>query len=243
MPLFPSLTALARNFAAGCASSAILVTAAQATTFVEVGDAGQTQAAAQTTFGAAGALTDIFGTMSSSFDIDLYVINIATPGTFSASTVNAGSGTLDTQIFLLTLAGAPIILNDDAPGGLSVLSTLPVGSFTLAAGNYLIGVGESGYDPKNINGQLLFAAGLSTSVRGAASGLQPAVLGGYADDTYELESGGYDLKLTGATVANVVPVGAVPEPSTYALMLLGVGALGLVGKRRRADAGAVRSQV
>jgi hypothetical protein len=147
---------------------------------------------------------------------------------FSASTVDAGSGSLDTQIFLLTLAGAPIILNDDDASGLSLLSTLPKGSFTMPAGDYIIGVGESGYNPANLNSQLLFTQGVSTSIQTAASGLQPAVLGGYADETYESESGAYDLKLTGAAVA-----AAVPEPSTWALMLLAVGALGFAGGRRR----------
>ena len=223
------LTPVARKAAFACASLAALAALpGQAEAFTESGDAGQTQATAQVTTGV-GALTDIVGALASATDADLYLIQITSPGSFSASTVNATGGFLDTQLFLFTLAGAPVFMNDDDAGGQSVLSTLGSGSSfgPVSAGFYLLGVSMSGYDPVNINGQTLFAAGLPTTLRGPASGLQPALLGGFFDGTYYADSGAYDIVLTGAAVA-----AAVPEPASALLFAIG-GVLGAAAALRR----------
>ena len=75
-----------------------------AITWTEVGDAGDLPGTAQTTVGVGLTdLTDIFGTISSSSDQDMYLINIDNPAAFSASTNNPQT-TLsvdhDTQLFL-----------------------------------------------------------------------------------------------------------------------------------------------
>ena len=231
----PSRTrAAARRFAVACAIGAGLVATSHAQTYTESGDAGQTQASAQSTLGASGPLTDIYGSFSSSLDADLFVINILNPASFSATTFNLASGDLDTQLFLLTMAGAPVIFNDDDAGGLSLLSTLPAGAASLVAGQYILGVAVGGYNPVNINSQHLFAEGLPTTVRGPASGLQPAVLGGFSDETYDTESGGYRIQLSGVGTATIP---AVPEPATSALFVAG-GALCAFVVRRRRDAAA-----
>jgi hypothetical protein len=216
---------LARKAAVVCAIACGFASASHAVTFTESGDAGQTQATAQVA-GGVGPLTDIFGLLRSPLDADLYVINITSPATFSASTVNATGGFLDTQLFLLTLAGAPLLLNDDDPGGLSLLSRLPVGSAAaLGAGLYLLGISQSGYDPANGVNQLLFASGLSTSIRGPAFGLQPGVLGQFADNTFFADSGPYDIQLTG--------VAAIPEPEISLMLLAGGAFCAYAGSRRR----------
>lgn len=200
-----------------------------AAVYNELGDAGQTQGSAQNTSGSLTSLTNILGSLRSSTDADLFVIYITNPGAFSASTNNANTGFLDTQLFLLTLAGAPIMLNDDAAGGLTVLSTIPAGSASsLAAGFYILGISASGYDPVNAVNQLLFASGLSTDLRGPASGLQPGVLGGFFDSTFFREGGSYDIQLTGARVAAIVP-----EPATGVLVVLGLALCAFATTRRR----------
>jgi hypothetical protein len=178
-------SALAVRSAAGAALATLLASAAHAGSFTELADAGQTLGTAQLT-ASTGALTDILGSLSSSTDADLFVIRITDPAAFSATTVNATGATLDTQLYLLTMAGAPVYLNDDAADGTSLLSTLPAGSSLgpTTPGLYILGMAMSGYDPVNINNQLLFANGLPTTMRGPATGLQPAALGGFFDSTF-----------------------------------------------------------
>lgn len=221
MKLTPLLSALA--LAAGMLAA---LPAAHAVTFTEMGDAGQSIATAQNTTGSAGSLGHIFGSLSSTLDADLYLIDITDPTAFSATTANAVTGDLDTLLFLFTMSGAPVYLNDDAPAGLSLGSLLQAGNAfgPVTAGTYVLGVSLSGVEPVNAVNQVLFMAGtLSTDTRGPAFGLQPAVLGGFAGDGFD-PAGAYDIQLTG--------VGVVPEPAT-SLMLL-AGALGMLGVTRRA---------
>lgn len=200
---------------------------AGAATVNESGDAGQTVATAQdtTSSGPVQAITAISGGIMSSIDADLYLIHIANPGSFAA-TADASGTMFDPQLFLLTLGGAPVALNDDAAGGQSSLPSLG-GIASLAAGYYLLGISQSGYDPVNSANQLLFASGLTTDIRYAASGLQPATLGGFSDGTFFPDSGTYTIQLAG-----VDSLSAVPEPSA-ALMLL-AGGLFVAARRRRA---------
>ena len=229
------LASSARKAALLCAMGWSMASPSQAVTVSEKGDAGQTQATAQVTYDAA-PLTDIFGSLQSSLDADLYLISIVNPATFSASTVNATGGFLDTQLFLLSATGAPLFLNDDDAGGISFLSTLPGGAMaSLTPGLYLLGVSLSGYNPANINGQLLFADGLPTSVRGAAPLLQPATLGQFVDNTFFLDQGAYDIQLTGAAAA-------IPEPE-ISVMLLAGGALCAFASSRRRRRSATASMV
>ncbi len=208
------------------AAAALLASVpAQAVTYSEVGDAGLSPGSAQQTVAPAGPLTNIFGSLGSSIDADVFVIRISNPATFSASTVNAGSS-VDTQLFLFTLAGAPLFGNDDAPGGATFQSLLPAGTAaSLAPGLYLLGISLSGHEPVNSISQLLFDnSGLSTDVRGPAASLQPPLLSTFDGGGFG-SGGSYDIQLTGA-------VAAIPEPASALLFALGGAAL--LAARRRA---------
>lgn len=212
--------------------------AVRAVIFSESFDAGQTPGSAQrTTTGTAApgqALTDIFGSIASRTDADLFLITIINPTTFSATTVNPiTNAQLDTQLFLFALDGRPIYTNDDTPNGTSLQSTLPAGNSLrpTTAGTYLLGISISGYDPANSNNQTLFAPvdenNASTDVRGPAAGLQPARLADFLGSGLAgVAAGQYDIQLTGA-------VTAVPEPSTWVLGVIGAAGLALVSSRRR----------
>jgi hypothetical protein len=205
---------------------------ASAQVYTETGDAGQTQATAQ-----ASGLTQsgtILGTLSDINDADVFSLTITNTSTISFSTVNmltelSGGIGLDTQLFLFTSAGLPVVANDDDPSGLYVQSTIPAGnSFlaTLGAGTYYIGISLSGNDPINSSGQLVFTTGNgdTTALRGPASGINPANWNTFDSANLNGPSGDYEIDIT-----------SVPEPSTVALYAFGALALLLISAKRKAN--------
>ncbi len=204
-------------------ASALSVTVS-AQLFSEVGDAGATLATANTP---GTPLQGIRGMLSSDTDADLFRIFVNSPSMFSATTV--GGTTLDTTLFLLKADGSPAFLNDDAPGGLWLQSTLSALEFpsALEVGYYYLGITNSGYEPENINGQLLFSPFVlsPTETRGPASGLLPDTLHDFTSLSFTGESGAYTIRLTA--------VGAVPEPSTYGILAAACLALAVIIRRRR----------
>jgi hypothetical protein len=208
------------------AASLLAAGTLHAQTYAEIGDAGASVGGAQGTGAGGGALNFITGTILNGFDGDFFYITLANPGMFSATTVGNGN-TLDTLLYLFTAAGNPIYLNDDAPGGASIGSTLPAGSsftMSLAAGTYIIGISLSGAEPLNAGNQQLFADGIfSTDIRGPRMGALGPVTG--VSQSSFPGSGAYTIQLTGA-------MRAVPEPGTVALLAMsGIG--GLIMLRRR----------
>jgi len=202
--------------------------------WTELGDAGNSLASAQlipanvpTT-----SLNSIGGTLSDQLDVDLYMIHISDPASFSATTV--GGNLMDTQLFLFALNGTAIYTNNDdlaysADASSFPLSTLPVGHNLgpITAGYYLLGISLSGNDPVNANNELLFANGLPTDVRGPAGNQSPATLSGFTGLTSYDENGAYAITLTGADMT-----APIPEPATNALMLAGLGLCGLAASRK-----------
>ncbi len=204
--------------------------------YVEVGDAGSSAATAQGTGSVAGQLlTSIAGNISATADADFYWITISSPSLFSASTV--GGSFVDTQLYLFTVNGAPVYLNDDA-NGTSTQSRLPPGSIfgPQTAGTYILGISVSGVDPVNSTNQTLFAPAIfSTDVRGPASNTFGTVAG-VIDNSSFADFGAYNISLTGAATAV-----AVPEPSTSALLVAGAFFVGAAALRRRRRAVAATS--
>jgi hypothetical protein len=223
---------LTRTLSALLGTLALATASLNAQNYIELGDAGQTLGTAQNTGITGGqSLTTITGSILTPGDADLFRITITSPIIFSATTTFGGLTTLDTALFLFNSLGQAIYTNDDVSGS-SFQSTLPAGtSFTmsLAAGTYYLAISLSGNEPVNLNGQLLFAAyiaGDSTSVRGAAAGVNPNTLNGFNGATSFAEMGSYRIDLTGAATA-------VPEPSTTALCLAAAGVATVVIRRRR----------
>jgi hypothetical protein len=227
--------------AAVLAAAALLPGVASAQIYTEI-NAGQTLAtASDTATPATGAsLTTINGSLTS-LDADLYRIYISAPGAFSATTNNAltnnsypGGGPLDTALFLFDWAGHAIASNDDDANGLDLTSTLSPSNAllsNLAAGYYYLGISISGNEPVNSVNQLLFQTGSTTATRGPASGLNPTTLADFDGNTYDPTPGAYQINLTGVAVGPAAVAG-VPEPATWAMMVLGFGAIG-AGLRRR----------
>jgi hypothetical protein len=233
------------SLAAAAALTAI-TSVSHASTFTESTDAGDTLGTADSTISgtspAGSTLTAIYGSLGNmGTDADLYIIDITSPSTFSATTnnalTNAGFATgetgpnahvpLDTALFLFDSSGQAVETNDDTSGSI-VTSTLPASTLVLSAGIYYVGISISGNEPVNPNNQLLFATNDdSTAIRGpeGSNNLNPLTLSTFDLDNYDDEVGNYEIDLTGATAA--------PEPSSWALAALGGLAVGYASLRRR----------
>jgi len=186
-------------------------------TYTETGDAGQSIGTAQGTGPSGQALSQIFGSIGTVGDADIFIISITNAAAFSATTVNAGTGAgLDTSLFLFNSAGRPVYANDDADG-LTLQSTLPAGNALgpVTTGIYYLAISLSGSEPVNFANQLLFATGSSTDVRGP-NGIATGPEVGFDSSLVAPGSptGAYEIDLTGA-------VTAVPEPSVPATFILG----------------------
>lgn len=211
----------------------LLVNPAHAVDWTEVGDAGQVLNTAQEPTGD-GRLRNIYGTLSTNNDVDLYKLYISNPTTFSAA-VNSTSGDLDSALVLFNEGGYALYGNDDAmlgtrdagllagnPHGPQAegwynLAVIPLGTPPVSGGGFT----PDHYMFPNVSSpytQILTATGPG----GASSLTGWAPLG---DGTAINEE--YRLRLSGVQVA------VVPEPETYAMLLAGLGLIGTMVRRRK----------
>lgn len=212
--------------------------AASAQVVAEVGDAGQLLATAQITSGYVttinGHLDNLGNTDFFVPDTDLYRITITNPGAFSvAATTNdalieLGGDTFphdDTELFLFDSGGILVGYSDDNPvGGFTPMFDL--GEFAaLTPGDYFLAFNLFSYHPTFADGPFDHqpTGGLEGPLTGWAGFTQQRV-------------GSYTLTLTGVGSTR----GAVPEPATWALMLLGFGAAGSALRRAHSRRSALR---
>ena len=212
---------------------------AQAVTFSQIGDTGQTLDTAQVIPGGTQPLDTITGSLSSPKVVNLFRLVLAGGQTFSATTLNAntlielpidqqlGSPTTllpDPQLFLFDAAGRGVYGNDDSFG--TAQASLPSGGFSpTAPGTYFLAIASSGYNPVSAGGSIFGAAAasgiLAATGAGAASPLSGFVGNGTA-------GGDYQISFTGVT-ANAA---GVPEPSETA-GFIAAGALGIAYQVRK----------
>lgn len=233
-------TKLGRSFtkvavSASIAALSFLAAPVHAVNWTEAGDAGQLLGTAQEPLGD-GPLRNIYGTISTTADVDLYKIFISNPTTFSAS-VTSTSGNFDSVLALFNGGGYGVYGNDDAALGNSNAG-LPAGSLLgpQAPGWYYIAVFGLDTTPTSGNGTTPdhyiapdtsspFTSVLSASGPGGAEPLSnwaPVP----ASDLVTLNEE-YRLRLSGVSVS------PVPEPETYAMLLAGLGLVGAMARRRK----------
>ena len=136
---------------------AALVTAlstgiALASTWTEVGDAGDLPSSAHVPLGS-GALTSIFGDIEATADIDMYRICLPGGGTFSAG-VTRDTGQ-DAQLFLFDDQGLGVYSSDDTVAGFGG-AFLPAGDplTPTAAGVYYLAVNRFNVEPFSAAGAI-----------------------------------------------------------------------------------------
>jgi hypothetical protein len=215
-------------------TAALLVNPAHAVNWTETGDAGDLLGTAQEPTGS-GPLRNIYGTVSTNTDVDLYRIFISDPTSFSAS-VTSTSGNFDSVLALFNEGGFGIYGNDDSRLG-DHNAGLPAGSFLgpQAPGWYYLAVfgldttptSGNGFTPDHYIGPEV--ASPFTQVFGASGPGGASPLTGWAPiDPANVVSINeeYRLRLSGTMVS------AVPEPETYAMLLAGLGLIGAMVRRR-----------
>lgn len=223
-------------------------TAASAQVVAEAGDAGETLATAQMI---SGPVTQITGQLENLGnvdvpidDIDLYRISILNPAAFGV-TVQSSLQEIgeqhfiddDTQLFLFDATGAQLAFNDDSGGmpGYPFLSPIfKIGDFAgLAPGDYYLGFNLFYTRPNDF-----FTTPNDVNIAS-----------GWRRQPTPFEMGSYTLHLTGTSNGLGPPaidegpprgIGAVPEPGTWALMILGFGAAGSALRRAQSRRSALR---
>jgi hypothetical protein len=116
-----------------------------------VGDAGDLPATAQVPTGT-GPLTSIIGTLSSTTDVDMYLINICDFNAFDATTTVGG----DTQLWLFNLNGTGVMFNDDDTAVAGAARINNSTALLSANGDYYLAVTRYNRDPVDSTGALLW---------------------------------------------------------------------------------------
>ncbi len=210
----------------------LLISPAHAVDWTEVGDAGQLLGTAQEPTGD-GRLRNIYGTISTTNDVDLYKLYISNPTTFSAA-VNSTSGDLDSALVLFNEGGYALYGNDDAMLGTRDAG-LPAGNVhgPQAPGWYHLAVIPLGTPPVSGIGftpdHYMFpnVSAPYTQILTATGPGGASPLTGWAPVDNLAINEEYRLRLSG------VEVSPVPEPETYAMLLAGLGLIGTMVRRRK----------
>jgi hypothetical protein len=153
----------------------------------------------------------------------------------------AGGALADNQQYDISIPMAPNSYYQEVAHGLGSFAdtftfTIPDGSLGISA-NILPVLSSSG------DGSFArHISDLSYSIWDSGSLLQGSYVGGMAVSLTALTAGDYTLKVvgiadgrTGGTYGIDLSVSAVPEPATYGMMLVGLGLVGLVKRRRDAS--------
>lgn len=187
-----------------------------ALTWIEQDDAGETVEMAQAVVGS-GPLAAIRGTLRGGGDADLYLIEVADPAVFSASTEGAG---FDSQLFLFRADGTGIAAYDDGTSG-TLVSQLPAGTLArFPAATYLLAVSGVNRDAVSVGGGI-FPDTQPSGVVGPTGPGGGAPLSGFAGVG---APGAYTIQLTGAASLAVAPppppaAGPVAVADLYAALI------------------------
>jgi hypothetical protein len=174
--------------------------------------AGETFSDYQTLTGS-GALQRIAGQFGEGDYAALYRIHIANPAAFAATTVNSATGTLDTRLYLFTLAGDGIAGNDDSTAT-EVRSTLPAGNALYASllpGDYLLGISTFATAPYGSDDIAVIADFIN-----GVNGPDPSGKSRLAYWGHDVTSnyGPYEIDLSGVSYVTAVKLDVTTTPSS-----------------------------
>lgn len=183
--------------------------------------------------------TEIIGSIPDSADgVNMFIINIGEPTSFSAITIGSPFGIPDTELFLFDSTGRGVYMNDDIDGSnvLSCLpsavanpceSSLPLGVGPLTAGIYYLAITRSSNLPLSATGDIFTVLDF-TDVIG------PDLTMGGNDPITGWDGGAFTSSDTDLVNYDILLTGTAPEPSTW--ITTGVACLLLALLRRRVRA-------
>jgi hypothetical protein len=207
---------------------------ALASEWFEQKDAGQLQKTAQQTSGI-GSLAKIHGTIAVGNDIDGFLVHIPDLAQFSASTL--GGADFDTQLFLFTMDGIPVLANDDKfdqAGNMKneiwIQQSRIQDEFASGGGCFLLMVGAFNHDPRDKQDGLLFFDEPFTALRNGRPGAGALFRWEGPDSTETAFPESYTITLTGASFCE--DSGTIPEPATAAIFAIGLGLTACARRRK-----------
>lgn len=194
---------------AGLASASAL-----AADWIELGDAGQSIAAANITIGA-NPLEHIRGSLSRPTEdfVDIYCIRIPDPSNFGATTV--GNASFDTQLFLFDMNGMGVVFDDDANA--SVTQSTITGALVPAPGIYFLAISIYDRDARDASGNEIWADSPFVGQRAPDGPGAGNPLAGWTGGAQN-DGGNYVIEMRGADFH-------VPEPMSGLVLALGALAL------------------
>ena len=166
------------------------------------GDAGDQLASAQTPTGT-DPLTSMSGAIDFEGDVDLYLINVCDPASFSATTYQNDDAGLDTRMFLFKTDGTGVTFDDDVPDGYpgdQSLTSRVSGQFVPSPGAYYLAVTSYDVTPLDADGNALWNE-MPYNVERAPDG--PGAASALASWDFSFaDTDSYRIALTGACFAS-----------------------------------------
>lgn len=163
-------------------------------------------------------------TFTGEFSYDLSGVPYFTGTTADGNTANYHDGSLSVTfggITVSTLLPAQLTVNDNAYAGYDSLSVTGLPTMSVVGSPFGVGA---------------FFAGFNDATGSSFSSIAlPGSLGSLFNDNIlgVLFTSGAESYFLSGKITNVQAVPAIPEPSTYALMLAGMAAVGYAARRRR----------
>lgn len=213
-----TLTQKLLGCAAGLALGLGVASGANAAIYTEIGDASAIFGGGANPQAVGAGINQINGSISSNDEGDLFKVIFSVGGTLTI-TGNATSGSLDPNMFLFSVTGAGIRVDDDSGSGANAQIVA-----SIAAGTYYIGIGDYPMQAVDTDGSQ-WNGGLATN------DTPPGSFGilSYIRNTSGIATGNYSILLSISTGE----ASGVPEPMTLGLLGAGLIGLGAAARRRR----------